>query len=210
MTFLAQRPLLAARYRATGKLPRVIRPRSPLIELLEQIAPQHRHAILGLNVGPSLGYAGRRNFYNAEHALRWLKPHDEMIDGEPWPAESFRMRDFRGPLCLDDLVAAATKVPAGFADRYVHLNFCRPRAAATIDVRRQPPLAPGQRLRLIAMPSDPCPIPAGTTGTVRSATPLDGHHPGRWQISVAWDTPRSLMLVVPPDSYELLPAPVTP
>lgn len=55
------------------------------------------------------------------------------------------------------------------------------------------------RIRLIAMPDDPDPIPAGTLGTV-----LRVADHGDWQqVEVAWDSGRSLMLVVPPDRFEI-------
>ena len=64
---------------------------------------------------------------------------------------------------------------------------------------------PGDRLRLIAMPDDPDPIPAGTLGTVLSATE------GRFaQIEVEWDAQpdgsrRTLALIPGVDRYEILP-----
>jgi hypothetical protein len=64
---------------------------------------------------------------------------------------------------------------------------------------------PGDRIRLIAMPDDPNPIPPGTTGTIKS---VKQHGAGRdaWvQVEVEWDTGRKLMLSVPPDRLEVLP-----
>ena len=59
---------------------------------------------------------------------------------------------------------------------------------------------PGDRIRLVAMPDDPDPIPAGTTGTVAAVRPH-----GTWaQVDVDWDNGRKLMLVVPPDQFEVL------
>jgi hypothetical protein len=67
----------------------------------------------------------------------------------------------------------------------------------------------GDRIELLEMgrdlnsgKADPCPIPAGTTGTVRGVTELtwsDCH-----QISVEWDIERSLALVVPPDRFRII------
>jgi hypothetical protein len=60
---------------------------------------------------------------------------------------------------------------------------------------------PGDRIRLLAMPDDPDPIPPGTMGTVTAVRPY-----GTWaQVDVAWDNGRTLMLVVPPDQVEVLP-----
>jgi hypothetical protein len=59
---------------------------------------------------------------------------------------------------------------------------------------------PGDRIRLIAMSDDPDPIPPGTAGTV---TVVRQH--GTWaQVDVAWDNGRTLMLVVPPDQFEVV------
>ena len=58
----------------------------------------------------------------------------------------------------------------------------------------------GDRIRLIAMPDDPDPVPAGSTGTVLSATT------GRFaQIEVEWDNGRTLALIPGVDRYEILP-----
>ena len=56
-------------------------------------------------------------------------------------------------------------------------------------------LQPGDRIRLVSMPNDPDPIPAGSLGTVRSV-----HEHGDWsQVDVAWDNGRQLMLCFPGD-----------
>lgn len=44
---------------------------------------------------------------------------------------------------------------------------------------------PGQRIRLLAMPHDPDPIPPGTLGTVGVALSRLG--PGTFQVAVEWD-----------------------
>jgi hypothetical protein len=60
---------------------------------------------------------------------------------------------------------------------------------------------PGDRIRLVAMPDDPDPIPIGTTGTATAA-----RQHGTWaQVDVTWDNGRTLMLVVPPDHFEVIP-----
>ena len=63
----------------------------------------------------------------------------------------------------------------------------------------------GQRIRLLAMPDDPNPLPAGATGTVLWVTRFDD-----WmQIAVAWDQRGGgLMLSVPPDRYEVVDDPM--
>jgi L-ascorbate metabolism protein UlaG (beta-lactamase superfamily) len=62
------------------------------------------------------------------------------------------------------------------------------------------PLKTGDRIRLVSMPMDPDPIPVGTLGTV-----LRTHdHGDWWQVEVAWDNERSLMLTMPEDCVELV------
>ena len=54
--------------------------------------------------------------------------------------------------------------------------------------------APGDRVRMVGlMPDDPDPIPVGTEGTVTHASP--GSYGFAGQIMVAWDIPRSLILL---------------
>lgn len=56
----------------------------------------------------------------------------------------------------------------------------------------------GQRIELVKMGDDPCPIAPGTRGTVRSSSEVT--FGGGWtQVSVDWDNGRSLMLTIPPD-----------
>ena len=60
----------------------------------------------------------------------------------------------------------------------------------------------GDRIRLVAMPDDPDPIPTGEIGTVVG---VQRHGEGREasvQIDVSWDNGRTLMLVSPPDRFE--------
>ena len=60
---------------------------------------------------------------------------------------------------------------------------------------------PGDRIRLIAMPDDPHPVPAGSMGTVVDVASI-GSGRNRWfQVDVDWDNGRSLMLVSPPDRF---------
>ena len=60
--------------------------------------------------------------------------------------------------------------------------------------------AVGERIRLISMPEDPDPIPAGSLGTVRAIHP---HH-GWTQVEVDWDNGRRLMLSLPDDVVEIV------
>lgn len=66
---------------------------------------------------------------------------------------------------------------------------------------------PGDRIRLLAMSDDPDPIAPGQLGTVLGVS----HHgcgKDAWcQIDVAWDNGRTLMLVSPPDQFEVVTDP---
>jgi hypothetical protein len=64
---------------------------------------------------------------------------------------------------------------------------------------------PGDRIRLVAMSDDPNPIVPGTTGTVRSVRHCGSGRDAWFQVDVDWDSGRKLMLVVPPDQFEVLP-----
>jgi len=59
---------------------------------------------------------------------------------------------------------------------------------------------PGDRIRLVAMPDDPDPIPPGTIGTITSVW----QHRTWAQVDVNWDNGRKLMLAVPPDQFETI------
>ncbi len=60
------------------------------------------------------------------------------------------------------------------------------------------------RIRLVAMPDDPDPIPIGEVGTVIEVT-RHGDGKNAWhQVDVEWDHGRSLMLTLPPDRIEIL------
>lgn len=54
---------------------------------------------------------------------------------------------------------------------------------------------PGDRIKLVSMPYDPDPIPVGTEGTVTFINKLTIGY----QVVVAWDNNRSLLLSIPPD-----------
>lgn len=60
---------------------------------------------------------------------------------------------------------------------------------------------PGNRLRLLNMPNDPCPIPSGSEGDVLAVTPL---YDGTAQIVMKWDCGRNLNLIVPEDTFEVI------
>ena len=58
----------------------------------------------------------------------------------------------------------------------------------------------GDRIRLVSMIDDPDPIPAGTMGVVTAI-----HIHSDWvQLDVSWESGRMLMLVSPPDMFEII------
>jgi hypothetical protein len=63
---------------------------------------------------------------------------------------------------------------------------------------------PGDRIRLLTMTNDPAPIPAGEQGTVEEIVAHTTGHTTWHQIFVAWNCGRSLMLVSPPDEFEII------
>jgi hypothetical protein len=63
-------------------------------------------------------------------------------------------------------------------------------------------LEPGDWVVLVSMPNDPDPIPRGTCGKVERVVAFDGHHV---QVEVAWESGRTLSLVIPPDHVVKLP-----
>ena len=75
------------------------------------------------------------------------------------------------------------------------------------DNARQPEIkvpGPGDRIRLISMRHDPDPLDSGQLGTVAGVR-RHGAWPDEWhQIDVAWDNGRTLMLVSPPDEFEIV------
>jgi len=101
--WIATHPKAMMDFQARGKLPRMFRPESPLISLLDSIHPRDRACIRGVRLSPALGYQCGHQFHTAEQLYRWLKPQPEMIEGEPFPAESFRNKAFRKRLTLEDL-----------------------------------------------------------------------------------------------------------
>jgi hypothetical protein len=62
-----------------------------------------------------------------------------------------------------------------------------------------PVVTKGSRIRLIAMPDDPDPIPAGSEGVVVEVT--DGPFA---QIEVRWDNGRTLHLLPDVDCFEII------
>lgn len=68
-----------------------------------------------------------------------------------------------------------------------------------MELRDSPPFAEGDRIKLVSMGPDPCPIEPGATGTVLLEPVLLRNS---WNVCVRWDNGRALGLVVPPDVAE--------
>lgn len=60
----------------------------------------------------------------------------------------------------------------------------------------------GDRIELLEMPNDPCPIDPGTRGTVTYVE--DPVCDDRRQVWVEWDNGRGLMICEPPDRFRVL------
>ena len=100
---ITQSPRLAMRYQLCGEVPKMMTPRSPLIDLLETYTPHQRIRMIGIRVLPALGYTGGLTFRNGEQLYRWLKPEPQMLETDTWPAESRRIKTFRKKLTEADL-----------------------------------------------------------------------------------------------------------
>lgn len=115
MRLLTRSPKHMMEHQATGRLPRVIEPESPLITLLERIGPRARQHISGVKLGPALGYQHSRTFENAESLYRWLKP-DQWVPPHRDEAGQYKLACFRGPLTLAGLLGASHNYPRWLAD----------------------------------------------------------------------------------------------
>lgn len=62
----------------------------------------------------------------------------------------------------------------------------------------------GDRIRLLAMPDDPNPVPIGTEGVVQMVTDISFHKEKEIQLIVKWDNGRSLSCICPPDLVEIV------
>lgn len=116
---LATNPADMMRFQATGKLPRGVKPASPLITLLEQIGVRDLTCIVGLTVDERLGYAGSRTFHTAAQAMHWLKPAPEVFGS--FPAESWRIKAYSQQLYLEDLKACSTGFPESLLREHARL-----------------------------------------------------------------------------------------
>lgn len=111
MKHLMRRPQAMMKHQMTGQLPRMVTPRSPLIDLLERMGPRERLRYRGVQLNPALGYHCGFQFHTGEQLLRWLKPDEQMLESESWPAESYRNKRFNRPLSVDDLKQYSADYP---------------------------------------------------------------------------------------------------
>jgi len=72
-----------------------------------------------------------------------------------------------------------------------------------------PEVKPGDRIRLVAMPNDPDPVPTGSVGTVQYVLCDSQSQPKHMdQIQMTWDSGRTLNLAPEVDRYEIDRTPV--
>lgn len=107
------------------------------------------------------------------------------------------LRDPRRLAHLNALLARAGLPKVERVDVYPVEESLSGSAASALEV--------GQRIKLVsAMIDDPCPVPAGATGTIQSV-----YVGGDWvQYHIAWDPPnqtRTLMAICPPDVLKVIP-----
>jgi len=132
LNHMMRHPTKWVRFQTTGALPRLIRLDSPLIRLLESIPPRDRLAIRGVRVDQRLGYSGSRLFENAEQALRWIRPEQEVVEGDFHPGETWRIKAFTQPITLSLLLGQAEAFPNDLRDRLRHLDPSRGPASAPL------------------------------------------------------------------------------
>lgn len=125
LSFMLRHPNHLSAYHATGKVPEMATPTSPLITLLASLWPRERLSITCVDVGQALGYIGARTFRNAEQAYRWLVPTTPQCYVASMGAQD---RRFRQALTVDDLAKHA-RVPQHVAEswwrRHGHLTHLK-------------------------------------------------------------------------------------
>jgi hypothetical protein len=104
LNHLARNPKAMMDFHATGKLPQMADPSSPLITLLRSIHPSELRLITAVRIGRSLGYSTNMPFQNAAQALNWLKPS---YSAQSYPSESHQDKRFNRVLTIDDLAECA-------------------------------------------------------------------------------------------------------
>jgi len=112
--------------------------------------------------------------------------------------------DLRAKLGHEVLIDIRTVRPATSDE----IDMVRTHERMLANERRQPqrstPVHVGDRIRLVAMQDDPDPVQIGELGTVIGCRRNGGGRDAWLQIDVAWDNGRTLMLVSPPDRFEII------
>lgn len=106
---MAKRPDLARAFVRTGKLPDVVSPESPLIDLLESIEAPDRGMIWNVTLNPALGYQCTRAFPTAKALYEFLKPAEYMYG--VWEAERLRIKEYTRAIRLEDLLLHSQRYP---------------------------------------------------------------------------------------------------
>lgn len=119
---LITHPAEMVRFQTTGKLPKGTKPDSPLLRLLWSLGQADLAHIRGLTIDLRLGYAGSRQFATAAQALRWLAPDGRNEVFGTYYAESWRDKQFQGPLHLEDLAACCSTFPSALFERHQGLR----------------------------------------------------------------------------------------
>ena len=110
--------------------------------------------------------------------------------------------DLRANLGRDVTIEIRTLRPATSDE--IDMVRTHERLVANERRRNATPVRIGDRIRLVAMPHDPRPQKVGELGTVTGCR-RNGSGSDCWfQIEVAWDNGRTLMLVSPPDQFEIV------
>lgn len=122
---LATNPNAMVRFQSIGRQPSVIRNEStPLLTALDALGPRYRCCLRGFMVDHRLGYSGRRVFYTADHAFRWLGGYNRRrYEGQTPPVgASWVDPRFRGPVTwslMKECVSGA--VPDGLEREIVRI-----------------------------------------------------------------------------------------
>ena len=110
--------------------------------------------------------------------------------------------DVRGKLGREVPIEIRTVRPANSDE--IDMARTHERLVATERRQHAAPVRMGDRIRLVAMRDDPEPIRIGELGTVTGCRRNGGGRDAWFQIEVSWDNGRTLMLVTPPDEFDII------
>jgi len=107
---LATNPRAQQEFIRTGRVPgndqRQCR-ESPLAVLIASIPPRDRPHVVGIQIGPAMGFSRTLHFHNAARLLSWLCPPH----GGNTAADASTDRRFTRILTIDDLRACSADLP---------------------------------------------------------------------------------------------------